>query len=118
MSTDDNYDDEFDDEEEEEEWEYFEEEEKESLRDRVSIKDILKLIGLFIFFTIFFLYFRYWNVFANWLTFGSEDIELGNSRLIYFTLLFFPVAAAVFIAGLINVSKTFFIPQKKSIAKE
>ncbi|MBN1328974.1 MAG: hypothetical protein JXA54_05830 [Candidatus Heimdallarchaeota archaeon] len=114
MSTDDNYDDEF----EEEEWEYFEEEEKESLRDRVSIKDILKLIGLFIFFVLFFLYFRYWNVFANWLAFGAENGEIGNSRLIYFTLVFFPVAAAVFIAGLINVSKTFFIPQKQSKAKE
>ena len=47
MSSDDYDDEEFDD-EEEEEWEYVEEVERESFRDRVAIKDILKLVALFI----------------------------------------------------------------------
>ena len=112
MSTDEDYDDEFDD--EEEEWEYFEEKDKEALRDKVSIKDILKLVGLFIFFALIFLYFRYWNVFAGWLSFGSE--ELGQSRLLYITLLLFPVAAIFFIVGLVDVSKTFFIPKREAVS--
>ncbi|NHJ86803.1 MAG: hypothetical protein FK734_15170 [Asgard group archaeon] len=114
--NDDNVDDDFDDyedEEEEEEWEYFEEEEAKTLRDRVSIKDILKLIGLFILFAGFFLYFRFWDDIASWFTFGGAN-ELGNSRLLYLTLLLFPVLASLFIVGMVDVSKTFFIPQKET----
>ncbi|MHA1213361.1 MAG: hypothetical protein ACTSSH_13000 [Candidatus Heimdallarchaeota archaeon] len=128
MSTEEDFDDEFDD--EEEEWEYFEEEDKESLRDRVSIKDILKLVGLFIFFALIFLYFRYWDFFANLLSFGNTELgqsanllsfgntELGQSRLLYFTLLLFPVAAVFFIVGLVDVSKTFFIPRRESSSSD
>ncbi|NHJ47774.1 MAG: hypothetical protein FK733_08300 [Asgard group archaeon] len=113
MSSDD-YDDEFD---EEEEWEYFEEEEKEALRERVSIKDILKLGLLFVFFTGFFLYFRFYDEIAGFLKFG-DPLELGYSRLLYFTLVAFPVLAAFFLVGLVNVSKTLFIPRKETIADE
>ena len=114
MSSDD-YDDDFD---EEEAWEYFEEEEKEALRDRVSIKDIIKLVLLFVFFTGFFVYFRFYDSIAGFLAFGSEPVEIGYSRLLYFTLVAFPVLAAFFLVGLVNVSKTLFIPRKESIADE
>ena len=115
MSSDD-YDDEeyYDDEEDEEEWEYSDEEiEKERLRDRVSVKDIIKLVMLFVFFVGFFLYFRYWGTFKEWFTWGNEDIQLGESRLIYLTLVLFPFLASIFIVFLVQVSRTLFIPTKK-----
>lgn len=99
-------------EEEEEEWEYFEEEDKEKFTDRVSIWDIVKLIGLFAAFALFFLYFRYWDFFANLLSFGNE--ELGLSRLIMITIFVFPVAAGFFLTGLVKISKTLFIPTKEA----
>ena len=105
-----------DEEEEEEEWEYFEEEDKEKLRDRVSIWDIIKLIGLFAAFALFFLYFRFWDFFVNLLSFGNE--ELGFSRLVFITIFLFPVAAAFFLAGLVKVSKTLFIPTKEAPVKD
>jgi hypothetical protein len=111
MSYDDYDDEEFD---EFEEWEYEEKEvtEKESFRDRVSIWDIVKLVLLFVYFAGIFLFFRFWNVFADWLAFGSE--QLGETRLIYLTLLLFPPVAALFIVGLVKVSRTLFIPPKKA----
>ncbi len=117
----DDYDDEeeFEDEEDEEEWEYFEDEiEKERLRDRVSIKDVVKLAMLFVFFIGFFLFFKYWNVFVDLFTIGSEDLELGQSRLIYLTLILFPFLASIFIGFLVQVSKTLFIPAKKTAVEE
>jgi len=109
------YDEEFD---EEEEWEYFEAEEKEPFKDRVSIWDIIKLVLLFGFFALFFVYFRFWDVFAGWLAFGTENPEIGYSRLIYATLLLFPVAASLFLVGLVKASKTLFIPKKETASKE
>ena len=100
------------DEEEEEEWEYSEEEDRESFRDRVSIWDIIKLIGLFVAFALFFLYFRFWSFFENLLAFGNE--EMGFSRMIIITILLFPVAAAFFLTGLVKVSRTLFIPAKEA----
>ncbi|MEA2069738.1 MAG: hypothetical protein U9O98_00455, partial [Asgard group archaeon] len=92
-----------------EEWEFGEEEEeKVALRDRVSIKEILKLAGLFIYFAALILFFRFWDFFANLLAFGSE--ELGQSRLLYLTLLLFPFLCMLFIVGLVDVSKTLIIP--------
>ncbi|MFW9922997.1 MAG: hypothetical protein ACFFDW_06880 [Candidatus Thorarchaeota archaeon] len=117
MSTDDYDDEEFEEEDEEEEWEYFEEEEKKSFRDRVSIWDIVKLVVLFIAFAGFFLYFRFWNFLTNLLAFSGEQ-ELGQSRLIYFTLVFFPFAATLFITGLVKVSRTLFIPPKETPVEE
>jgi hypothetical protein len=114
MSSDE-YDDEYD---ELEEWEYFEEEEREALREKVSIKDIIKLVLLFVFFAGFFLYFRYYDVFAEWLAFGSEPVEIGYSRLLYFTLLAIPVLGGIFLVGLVNVSKTLFIPKKESATED
>jgi len=113
----DEYDDEefYDDEEDEEEWEYFEDEEKVPFRDRVSIKDIIKLILLFVVFAGFFLYFRYWDSLVTLLAFGSED--LGRSRLLYATLILFPFLAALFLKFLIDVSKTLFIPPKESLSE-
>ena len=112
MSSDRYDDDEYDDEEELEEWEYFEEEEREALRDRVSIKDIIKLVLLFGFFACFFLYFKYWDFFVKILSFG--DSEMGRSRLIFLTVVFFPFLAAFFLTGLVKVSKALFIPQKET----
>ncbi|MHA1629559.1 MAG: hypothetical protein ACTSXO_09235 [Candidatus Heimdallarchaeota archaeon] len=109
------YDEEFD---EEEEWEYFEVEEKEAFKDRVSIWDIIKLVLLFGFFALFFVYFRFWDVFAGWLAFGNENPEIGYSRLIYLTLVLFPVAASFFLVELVKVSKTLFIPKKETADKE
>ena len=113
MSSD-NYDDEeyYDDEEDEEEWEYLEDVEKESLIDRVSIKDIIKLVLLFGAFACFFLYFRYWDFFVNLVSFG--DTEMGRARLIYFTIVLFPFLAALFLTGLVKVSRTLFIPAKEA----
>jgi hypothetical protein len=117
MSSDD-YDDEDYDDIDEEEWEYFEEEEKEALRDRVSIKDIIKLVLMFVFFAAFFVYFRFYDNIANFLAFGSDIPEIGHSRLLYFTLIAFPVLGAFFLVGLVNVSRTLFIPQKESISED
>ncbi|MHA1557619.1 MAG: hypothetical protein ACTSPM_11880 [Candidatus Heimdallarchaeota archaeon] len=113
---DDEYYTEIEEEEEEEEWEYSEDEEKEKLRDRVSIWDIVKLIGLFAAFALFFLYFRYWDFLVNLLSFGNEDY--GLYRLIFITILLFPVAAAFFLTGLVKVSKTLFIPAKETSAED
>lgn len=105
----------YDDEEIEEleEWEYVEEEEKVSLLDRVSIKDIIKLILLFVAFAGFFLYFKFWDFFAGLLRFGSTE-ELGNSRLLYLTLLLFPFAAGIFLKHLTEVSLKLFVPPKEA----
>jgi hypothetical protein len=112
----DDYDDEFyDDEEDEEEWEYFEEEEKVPFRDRVSIKDIIKLVLLFVVFAAFFLYFRYWDSLVTLLSFGSED--LGRSRLLYATLVLFPLLGALFLKFLVDVSRTLFIPPKETVSE-
>ncbi len=113
MSSDDYEDEEFD---EIEEWEYFEEEERPSFRDRVAIKDIIKLLLLFVAFAGFFLYFRFWDFFVGLVSFGSE--ELGQSRMLYFTLIMFPFVAALFLVGLVNVSKTLFIPPRESGADD
>ena len=113
MSSDDYEDDEFD---EIEEWEYFEEEERPSFRDRVAIKDIIKLVLLFVAFAAFFLYFRFWDFFVGLVSFGSE--ELGQSRMLYFTLLVFPFFAGLFILGVVNVSKALFIPPKESATED
>ncbi len=113
---DDEYYTEIEEEEKEEEWEYSEDEEKEKLRDRVSIWDIVKLIGLFAAFALFFLYFRYWDFFVNLLSFGNE--EYGLSRLIVITIFLFPVAAAFFLTGLVKVSKTLFIPAKEATVED
>lgn len=104
----------YDDEEfeDEEEWEYFEEEERVSFRDRVSIWDIIKLVLLFVWFAGFFLYFRFWNFFVGVLSFGGET-ELGQSRMIYLTLLLFPFLAVLFLTGLIKTSRKVFIPPKE-----
>ncbi|NHK29923.1 MAG: hypothetical protein FK730_01135 [Asgard group archaeon] len=112
------YDDEDYDDIDEEEWEYFAEEEKEALRDRVSIKDIIKLVLMFVFFAAFFVYFRFYDSIANFLAFGNENVEIGHSRLLYFTLIAFPVLGAFFLVGLVNVSKTLFIPQKETLTEE
>jgi len=120
MSSDD-YDDEeyYDEEDEEEEWEYDDDIiEKQRLRDRVSIKDIIKLVMLFVFFAGFFLYFKYWDFFVDVFTVGSEDIAFGQSRLIYLTLVLFPFLAAIFIVFLVQVSKTLFIPEKKDAVED
>ena len=105
-----------DEEEEEEEWEYFEEEDKESFRDRVSIWDVVKLLGLLVAFALFFLYFRFWNFFENLLAFGNE--ELGFTRMITITIFLFPVAAAFFLTGLVKVSRTLFIPTKEEAVED
>ena len=115
MSSDDYNDDDFDD---DTAWEYFEEEEREALRDRVSIKDIIKLVLMFVFFAGFFVYFRFYNSIAEFLAFGSENVEIGYSRLLYFTLIAFPVLGAFFLVGLVNVSKTLFIPRKENLAED
>ncbi len=120
MSSEDHDDEEYyDDEDEEEEWEYDDDIiEKQRLRDRVSIKDIIKLVLLFVFFAGFFLYFKYWNFFVEVFTVGSEDIAFGQSRLIYLTLVLFPFLAAIFIVFLVQVSKTLFIPEKKAAVED
>ncbi|MHA1126597.1 MAG: hypothetical protein ACTSO7_14340 [Candidatus Heimdallarchaeota archaeon] len=121
MSTDDYDDEEFEDfeDEDDEEWEYVDDEiEKERLRDRVSIKDIIKLVMLFVFFTAFFLFFKYWNVFVDLFTVGNEKLAFGESRLIYLTLMLFPFLAAIFIVFLVQVSKTLFIPKKKAAVED
>ena len=115
MSSDEYDDEEFYDEEEEEEWEYFEEEEKVPFRDRVSIKDIIKLVLLFVVFAAFFLYFRFWDSLVTILAFGSED--LGRSRLLYATLVLFPFLAALFLKFLVDVSRTLFIPPKETLTE-
>ncbi|MBD3191464.1 MAG: hypothetical protein GF308_12520 [Candidatus Heimdallarchaeota archaeon] len=109
-----------DDFEEIEEWAFIEEEEEEEakkravpLKDRMSIWDIVKLVGLFVAFAIFFLYFRFWDFFAKLMRFGGSE-EMGNSRLLYLTLLLFPLAAAVFIKYLADVSSKLLISPKES----
>jgi len=119
MSSDDYDDEEYYDDEDEEEWEYADEEiEKQRLRDRVSIKDIIKLVLLFVFFAGFFLYFKYWSFFVDIFTIGNEAVEFGQSRLIYLTLVLFPFLASIFIAFLVQVSKTLFIPAKKTAVED
>ncbi|NHJ39116.1 MAG: hypothetical protein FK731_03715 [Asgard group archaeon] len=120
MSSDDydDYDDEEFDDIDEEEWEYFREEEREALKDRVSIKDIIKLVLMFVFFVAFFVYFRFYDSIAEFLAFGSDNVEIGYSRLLYFTLVAFPVLGAFFLVGLVNVSKTLFIPRKESLTED
>ena len=113
MSSDDYDDEEFDD--EEEEWEYIEEEEKVPFRDRVSIKDIIKLVLLFVVFAGFFLYFRFWDNLVTLLAFGSED--LGRSRLLYATLVLFPFLGALFLKFLVDVSRTLFVPPKETLSE-
>ena len=113
MSSDDYDDEEF---EELEEWEYFEEEDTTSLRERVSIWDIVKLVGLFAAFAVFFLYFKYWDFFVNLVSFGNN--ELGRSRMIYFTIIFFPFAALLFLVGLVKVSRTIFVPPKEAAVED
>ncbi|MHA1188502.1 MAG: hypothetical protein ACTSSK_16885 [Candidatus Heimdallarchaeota archaeon] len=109
MSSDDYDDEEYYDEEDEEEWEYDDDIiEKQRLRDRVSIKDIIKLVMLFVFFAGFFLFFKYWDFF----------VDFGQSRLIYLTLVLFPFLAAIFIVFLVQVSKTLFIPAKKTAVED
>lgn len=116
MSSDDYDDEEYYEDDEEEEWEYLEEMEKESLKDRVSIKDIIKLVLLFGAFACFFLYFKFWDFFVKIVSFGNA--EMGRARLIYFTIVFFPFLAALFLTGLVKVSKTLFIPRKEAPVEE
>ena len=113
MSSDDYDDEEF---EELDEWEYYEEEDVTSFRERVSIWDIIKLVGLFATFAVFFLYFKYWDFFVNLVSFG--DSTLGKSRMIYFTIIFFPFAAMLFLVGLVNVSRTLFVPPKETAVED
>lgn len=115
MSSDDYDDEEYYDDEDEEEWEYEEDIiEKQRLRDRVSIKDIIKLVLLFVFFAGFFLFFKFWDFFVDVFTIGNEAVEFGQSRLIYLTLVLFPFLASIFMVFLVQVSKTLFIPEKKT----
>lgn len=110
-----------DDFEEIEEWAFIEEEEEEEegkrravpLKDRMSIWDIVKLVGLFVAFALIFLYFRFWNFFTKLLRFGASE-EMGSSRLLYLTLLLFPFVAAVFIKYLAEVSSKLLITPKES----